>query len=62
MAGIDMATLLDPASPDVRAAADQSREILVRLGAVPFVERLDLALARDLGAHPGAAQVSSTTG
>ena len=47
MAGIDMATLLDPVHPEVRAAAERSRGILVRLGAVPFVERLDAALSRD---------------
>ncbi len=45
LAGIDMATLLDPADPDVRAAADRSREILVGLGATPFIARLDAALA-----------------
>jgi tetratricopeptide (TPR) repeat protein len=44
--GIDMATLLDPAEPGVRAAAERSREILVRLKATPFIERLDAALAR----------------
>jgi len=40
-----MALLLDPADPDVRAAADSSRETFVRLGAVPFIERLDATLA-----------------
>ena len=51
LAGIDMAMLLDPANPEVRAAAQRSREILVRLGATPFVERLDAALSRDLGSQ-----------
>jgi class 3 adenylate cyclase/tetratricopeptide (TPR) repeat protein len=46
MCGIDMAMRLDPADPDVRAAADSAREILVRLGAMPFVERLDGAIGR----------------
>jgi class 3 adenylate cyclase/tetratricopeptide (TPR) repeat protein len=46
LCGIDMALLLDPADPDVRAAADSAREILVRLGATPFVERLDAAIRR----------------
>ncbi len=46
LCGVDMATLLDPADPDVRAAADAAREILVRLEAAPFVARLDAALAR----------------
>ncbi len=44
--GIDMASLLDPSEPEVRAAAERSREILVRLGARPFIERLDAAMAR----------------
>jgi hypothetical protein len=62
MVGIDMASLLDPANPDVRAAAERSREILVRLGAAPFVERLDAALSRVLGPHPAVAGAASTTG
>jgi hypothetical protein len=44
--GVDMALLLEPADPEVRAVADRSREILVGLGARPFVERLDAAMAR----------------
>ncbi len=44
LTGIHMATLLDPAEPEVRAAAEWAREILVRLGAAPFVARLDAAL------------------
>jgi len=47
LCGLDMALLLDPAEPEVRAAADAAREILVRLGAVPFIERLDAAMARE---------------
>jgi hypothetical protein len=31
---------------EVRAAAESAREILARLGAKPFIERLDAALAR----------------
>jgi class 3 adenylate cyclase/tetratricopeptide (TPR) repeat protein len=46
MCAIDAATLLDPAHPEVRAAADAAREILVRLGARPLIARLDAALAR----------------
>jgi hypothetical protein len=46
LAGLDMATLLDPADPEVRAAANSARVILVRLGAAPFVERLDAAMRR----------------
>jgi len=46
LAGIDMATLLEPSDPDTQAAAARSREILVRLGSAPVVERLEAALAR----------------
>jgi class 3 adenylate cyclase/tetratricopeptide (TPR) repeat protein len=46
LCGIDMATLLDPTNPEVRAAAEAAREILVRLEAAPFVARLDAAMAR----------------
>ncbi len=43
---IEMATLIDPAEPEVGAAAAAAREILVRLGAAPFIALLDAALAR----------------
>jgi tetratricopeptide (TPR) repeat protein len=46
LCGLDMVLLLDPADPDVREAAEASREILERLGARPFVDRLDAALGR----------------
>ena len=46
LCAIDMATLLDPAEPEVRAAADSAREILTRLGAKPFLERLEEAIQR----------------
>jgi class 3 adenylate cyclase/tetratricopeptide (TPR) repeat protein len=46
LTAIDMASLLDPTEPEVRAAADAARQILVGLGARPFVDRLDAALAR----------------
>ena len=41
-----MATLLDPAEPEVRAAADAGREILARLGARPILEQLEAAMGR----------------
>ena len=40
-----MVTLLEPTDPEVRAGAEASREILVRLEAAPFIARLDAALA-----------------
>jgi len=46
MTAIEMATLLDPDDPGVRAAAAAARDILVRLGARPFIARLDAALGR----------------
>ncbi len=51
LTAIDMATLLDPADPAVRAAAQAAHEILAGLGARPFVERLAEAMART-GAAP----------
>jgi len=45
LTGIDMATLLDPSDPYVRTVAESTRDILVRLGAKPFLERLDAAMA-----------------
>ncbi len=42
---IEMATLLDPVDPEVRAAADRAREILVPLRAQPFLDRLAAAMA-----------------
>jgi tetratricopeptide (TPR) repeat protein len=55
LTGLDMATLLDPSQPEVRTAAESSRQILARLGAKPFLGRLDAAMARSLSAE------SSTT-
>jgi hypothetical protein len=49
LCSLDMAQLLDPSLPEVRAAAESAREILVRLGARPFIQLLDEALA---GATP----------
>jgi class 3 adenylate cyclase/tetratricopeptide (TPR) repeat protein len=46
LTGIDMATLLDPSDPEVRTAAESTRAILVRLGAKPFLERMDAAMGR----------------
>ncbi len=46
LTGIDMVSVLDPTDPDVRAVAESTRAILGRLGAKPYLERLDAALAR----------------
>jgi hypothetical protein len=43
MCAIDMATLLDPSEPEVASAAEVARRTLTRLGAKPFLARLDAA-------------------
>jgi hypothetical protein len=50
LCGLDMALLVDPADPEVLAAAETSREIFARLGAASFTERLDAAMAAASGA------------
>ena len=45
LAGIDMATLLDSADHEVGSATQSAQVILARLGARPFLERLDQVLA-----------------
>ncbi|MEP7378264.1 MAG: hypothetical protein ABI725_01740 [Chloroflexota bacterium] len=50
LTGVDMATVLDPTEPAVAAAIKTSREILSRLGAKPYLERLEAAAARAGGA------------
>ena len=62
LVGIDMATLLDPSHPEVRATAASSREILVRLEARPFIERLDAALGESAtsGAHESAGEATAS--
>jgi class 3 adenylate cyclase/tetratricopeptide (TPR) repeat protein len=52
-AAIVMATVLDPGMPEVRAAAERAREILTKLGARPFLERLEAALGRPSGRPSG---------
>jgi class 3 adenylate cyclase/tetratricopeptide (TPR) repeat protein len=54
LCGIDMAVVLDPTEPDVRAAAEAAREVLTRLGAKPFLERLEEAVQEQPSAvgHP----------
>jgi tetratricopeptide (TPR) repeat protein len=46
LCAVDMATVLDPAEPEVRAAAETAREILTRLGAKPILERMEAAMTR----------------
>jgi class 3 adenylate cyclase/tetratricopeptide (TPR) repeat protein len=46
LCGMDMAMLLDSSEPEVRAAAESAREILTRLGAKPFLQRLESALPK----------------
>ncbi|MBA3688842.1 MAG: AAA family ATPase [Chloroflexi bacterium] len=51
LTGIDMATLLEPSDPEVSTVAESSRQTLIRLGAKPFLQRLDAALARSTSAE-----------
>ncbi len=46
LAALDMAILLDPAEPDLRALVDTARETLSRLGAQPLLAKLDAAAAK----------------
>ena len=46
IAGLVMASVLDAAAPDVRAAAEAARLIFTRLRAKPMLEALDRSLAR----------------
>ena len=61
LCGLDMATLLDPLEPEVRAAAGSAREILVRLGAKPFIARLDAATSRPTVATVASAPRAGST-
>jgi tetratricopeptide (TPR) repeat protein len=60
LTAIDMAKLLDPSEPEVRAAGDSAGEILTRLGARPYLARLEAALARSV-AQPTAARTQAGT-
>jgi len=60
LTGIDMATLLDPSNPEVRAAAQSARETLVRLGAKPFLARLDAAIGRRTSAESATTAVGES--
>ncbi len=58
---IEMATLLDPATPEVAAAAERAREILVPLRAQPFLDRLEAAMAGRLQVVTGGPRVTAET-
>jgi hypothetical protein len=57
-----MAQLLDPADPDVAAAINSTRAILERLGAKPYIERLDAAMAAGTSAPPARAPRPAAVG
>ena len=46
LCSIDMATVLDPSDPEVRAAGESSTAIRTRLGATPYLAHLSKALSR----------------
>jgi hypothetical protein len=49
---VDMITFLGPQEAEVRAAAEWARETLTRLGAAPYLARLEAALQRQGDAAP----------
>jgi len=57
LTGLEMGTLLDPAEPEVAAAVDSTRAIFERLGARPYLDRLDVAVAAS-GAAPSRARTA----
>jgi hypothetical protein len=62
LTGITMAQLLDPAEPEVAEVIRSTREILERLHARPYLERLDAAAgarARPAAAHKTAATAAT---
>jgi hypothetical protein len=66
LATIVMATVLEPTTPELRAAADAARDILVRLQAAPFSERLDALVeprqAADASGSPRQRATASSDG
>jgi hypothetical protein len=61
LCGLDMATVLDPSEPEVAGAAEVARETFVRLGAKPFIVRLDAAVTRDTGTRASTGTGAVTT-
>jgi class 3 adenylate cyclase/tetratricopeptide (TPR) repeat protein len=59
LTGLDMVMLLDPNDAEVRKVADATRATLTRLGARPFVDQLDAALARSPTASRPSAPASA---
>jgi hypothetical protein len=58
---LDMALVLGPDAPIVRESVDEARAILERLGARPFLERLDELMRRGGGtAHAGRVAAGAT--
>ena len=52
LTGLDMATVLDQSEPDVQAVIRSTRGILTRLGAKPYLERLERVLASETRSIP----------
>jgi len=57
---IDMASVFGPDHEEVRQAAERARDIFGRMGAAPFLERLEATLSRTPGrVDPAAAEVTA---
>ena len=57
LTGLEMATLLEPSEPEVRAAGDRAREIFVELEATSLLAQLEAALARPSASADGTTPV-----
>ena len=56
-----MAILLEPTEPEVRTAAETSRQIFERLGAKPFLARLASAVSRSTSADLSTSRAAEPT-
>jgi class 3 adenylate cyclase/tetratricopeptide (TPR) repeat protein len=61
LVSIDMLVTLGPDEPAVRAAVAETRAILVRLGARPFLELIDHLMAGALSTEPPTREASAAT-
>ncbi|HEY8772786.1 MAG TPA: hypothetical protein VIM66_06435 [Candidatus Limnocylindria bacterium] len=61
LTGLDMAILLEPTEPEVRTAAETSRQIFERLGAKPFLARLASAVSRSTSADLSTSRAAEPT-
>ena len=56
--GLDFVLLLGPDVPEARSAGEQARAIFERVGAKPYLERLDAAMTRATSSQSGSTAAS----